>query len=349
MRAATRIGENFFLQSHQGAIMSVINIKKCLFASTLLALVGSAAEAGTLWVNCAGRVGLNSVGAAVKALQFAEPKDPNVINVAGACHENLLIKGVDQLTISGINGASITDASGGTADVVDIRNSRVTITGMTIDGLNSVNFDTIDCEQFSQCTLIGDTLQGGGDVLGVYTLAAAHIVGGVIQNGTGDGIFAFGDVAAAGVTIQGNPVGIIVRRGGRVTAGMADPAADPIAAITPATIASNGAGIQVSQGGEFTCGGCVIRNNTGDGIHLDVSAVGNILQGFLANGSPVPPMVTHNSGAGVYVGDLSSAIFNKTSTVTGNEQSDISCNSATSVTRGAPAAAGSSARTNCAN
>ena len=43
---------------------------------------------------------------------------------------------------------------------------------MTIDGLNGINFDSIDCEQISQCTLIGNTIQGGADGVGVYNLAS---------------------------------------------------------------------------------------------------------------------------------------------------------------------------------
>jgi hypothetical protein len=328
--------------------MSVINIKKCLVSSILLLLVGSAAQAGALMVNCAGKSGFNSIGAALKMLKYTEPQGPNVINVSGACHENLLINNMDLLTISGSNGASITDASGGTADVVDIRNSRVTIIGMTIDGLNSVNYDTVDCEQISQCTLTGNTLQGGGDVVGVYNLASARIVGGVIQNGTSDGILAFGDVVAAGVIIQSNPVGVIVQRGARARLSIADPATDPIRAITPTTVANNGAGVQVSQGTEFSCTGCLVQDNAGDGINLDVSAAATIRQGFLANGSTMPAVVTRNSGHGVYVGDLSSAFF-KGASVTGNGSSDILCNSTTAVTRGALAAVGSTARSNCTN
>ncbi len=328
--------------------MSIANIKMSLVSAALLLLLGSAAQAGTLWVNCGGKAGFTSIGAALKVLQV-EPQGPNTINVSGACHENLLIKNMDWLTISGSNGASMTDASGGNADVVDIRNSRVSIIGMTIDGLNSVNYDTIDCEQASQCTLTGNTLQGGGDVVGVYNLSSAHIVGGVIQNGTSDGIFAFGDAVAAGVTIQGNPVGIIARRGARVRLSVADPADDPIRAITQTTVSNNGAGVQVSQGAEFSCTGCLVQNNTGDGINLDVSVAATIQPGSLANGSTIPAAITRNSGYGVYVGDLSSAFFKGTSTVIGNGQADILCNSPTAVTRAALAAAGGAARTNCTN
>jgi hypothetical protein len=329
--------------------MTISNIKKCLIASGLLLLMGSAAQASTLWVNCAGKDGLNTIGAALRLLKGVPISEPNTINVSGACRENLLINNMELLTITGSKGASITDASRGTADVVDIRQSHVTIIGMTIDGLTGVNFDAIDCEQASQCTLIGNTIQGDADVVGVYNLSSALIVGGVIQNGTSDGIFAFGDVVADGVVIQGNPVGVIVRRGGRVSVGVADPASLPILTITPSTVANNNAGILVTQGAEFSCAGCIVQDNGGDGIHIDVSAAATIQAATLGNGSTIPPAVMRNAGNGVYVGDLSSASFKGNSTVTGNGQPNISCNSPTSVTRSALAAAGGAANTNCTN
>jgi len=324
-------------------------MKKYLIASALLLLMGSAAQASTLWVNCGAKSGLNSIGAALKFLQGVPIAEANTINVSGSCRENLLIKDMDRLTITGSRGASITDASGGTVDVVDIRNSRVTISGMTIDGLSGANYDAVDCEQMSQCTLIGNTIQGDADVVGVYNLSSALIVGGVIQDGTSDGIFALGDVVAAGVAIQGNPVGVIVRNGGRTRLRAADPSSDPILTITPTTVANNNAGVLVSQGAEFSCTGCIVQNNTGDGIHIDVSAAATIQAATLGNGSTIPPAVTGNTGSGVYVGDLSSATFKGTSTVTGNGQPNISCNSPTSVTRSAIVAAGGAANTNCTN
>jgi hypothetical protein len=326
--------------------MSIFNIERCLIASALLLLMGAAAQAATLNVNCGGRGEFNSIGTALRLLQNP---GPNTINVSGACRENILINNMDLLTIVGSNGASITDASGGTADVVDMRNSRVTIIGMTIDGLSGVNYDAVDCEQASLCRLIGNTIQGDADVVGVYNLSSALVVGGVIQNGTSDGIFALGDVVAAGVAIQGNPVGVIVRNGGRTRVRVADPASDPILTLTPSIVANNNAGILVSQGAEFSCTGCIVQNNTGDGIHIDVSAAATIQAATLGNGSTIPPAVTGNSGYGVYVGDLSSATFRGNLTVTGNEQPNISCNSPTAVTRGAQAAAGGAANTNCTN
>lgn len=329
--------------------MSFIKIKNGLIAPVLLLLMGSAAQAETLWVNCGAKVGLNSIGAALKALQHFESRSPITIEVSGACHENILIKDVESLTIAGRNSASITDASDGAIDVVDIRGSRVSITGMTIDGLSGVNADAVDCEQGSQCTLVGDTIRGDADVVGIYGLSSALIVGGVIENGTSDGIITLGDVVADGVSIQGNPVGVVVRRGGRATLGVADPASVPISAVTQTIIANNGSGILVSQGAEISCSACIVQDNNGDGIHIDVSTAATIQEATLANGSLVLPAVKRNSGNGVYVGDLSSATFKGASTVTGNGLRDISCNSPTSVTRSALAAAGVTANTNCTN
>src|SRR5271154_1845171 len=117
--------------------------KVSTYASLLACLLlAPMAHSFTLFVNCNSHKGpppstasLSSIGAALKLVQNA---GPNTINVSGACHENLLIKDTSLLTIAGSSGASLSDASGGTADVIDLRNSQVTITGMTIDGLGSI-------------------------------------------------------------------------------------------------------------------------------------------------------------------------------------------------------------------
>jgi len=116
--------------------------KHACYAALLMVCASAAAQAATLYVHCGASSGLNSINAALKALNNSEDRGPTTINVSGACHENIVIQNMDRLTIAGSNGASITDASGDTADVVDIRNSTATITGMTIDGLTGVNYDT---------------------------------------------------------------------------------------------------------------------------------------------------------------------------------------------------------------
>ena len=322
-----------------------------LAALALMTLASATADASTLYVKCGdGESGLHSISAAVKLLQNSSPNGPNTVTVSGACRENVVIKNMLQLTINGVNGASITDASGGAADVVDIRDSHVTLSNLKIDGLNSVNYDSVDCEQGSFCTLVGTTIQGSADAVGVYPLSRAIIVGGTLQNSTSSGIFVRGgDVLAHGVLIQGNPDGIVVQRGGRATANFGDPLYLPSTALTPTTLINNGTGILVREGAEFLCGGCLVENSSGDGIHLELSAAATIQVGFLANGSTAQAAITGNGGVGVYVGDLSSAAFRGSPSVTGNGQPDINCDSPTAVTRGALGAAGGFAHTNCTN
>ena len=329
-------------------------VRLCMTLSLPVAflLATGFANAASLFVNCGGRTGLTSVGAALKVLQYSGDREPSTINVLGSCHENVLIQSLDRLTIAGSNGASITDASGDAADVVDVRNSRVTLTGLTISGQNGVNNDAVDCEASSQCTLVNNTIQADGDAVGVYNNASATIVGGALQNNTsaGIGVYTIGDVLAVGVLIQGNPEGVIVRTGGRVRLTSADPGLTSALVVTPTTVANNGTGIDVSGGGQFICSGCVIRDNSGDGIHADVSAAVSLTKHFLADGSGFLPSVTNNAGHGIYLGDLSSAIFRGTpSTVSGNAQPDVICNAPTAVTRGALASAGGAAHTNCTN
>src|SRR5262245_51809805 len=73
----------------------------------VLLLSASTVAAATLSVNCGGKVGLTSIGAALKAVQFA---GPSTIKVSGACHENIVIQSLDRLTLNAAPGASITDA-----------------------------------------------------------------------------------------------------------------------------------------------------------------------------------------------------------------------------------------------
>ena len=342
-------------RSINGGLMSglkvVLGASLPLGVFALMALPSGIAGASTLYVKCGdSESGLHSISEAVKLLQNSSPSGPNTVTISGACKENVVIKNMLQLTINGVNGASITDASGGAADVVDIRDSHVTLNNLKIDGLNSVNFDAVDCEQGSFCTVIGSTIQGGADAVGAYPLSRAIIVGGTLQNNTFSGILARGgDVLAHGVLIQGNPNGITVQRGGRATANFGDPLYLPATALTPTTVINNGTGILVREGAEFLCGGCLVENSSGDGIHLDLSAAATVQTGSLANGSTAEAAITGNAGFGVYVGDLSSAAFRGSPSVAGNGQPDINCNSPTAVTRGALSAAGGSAHTNCTN
>src|SRR5262249_23719808 len=100
--------------------MRVVSVASSLCAVLILAFSAGSAKAATLYVNCGGKGGLTSIGAALKTLQYSEDHGPTTINVAGACRENILIQNTDRLTLNALQGASITDASGGLKDLIDI-------------------------------------------------------------------------------------------------------------------------------------------------------------------------------------------------------------------------------------
>ena len=72
-----------------------------LAVALLLAATGT--NAATVYVNCGAKAGLTSIGAAIKAVQFA---GSSTINVSGACHENLVIQGLDRLTLNATTALS---------------------------------------------------------------------------------------------------------------------------------------------------------------------------------------------------------------------------------------------------
>src|SRR5271154_2132355 len=153
--------------------MSILKIQNRVVAAALWLLMGSTAGAATLYVNCGGRAGLTSIGAALKVLQSTEIHGPNTVNVSGACNENILVKNLDRLTLNALSGASIRDASNGADDVINVNNSYgFTLKGFTVTAVNANN-DGVSCYYGSSCTLIGNTLQGGFDGVGVYQTANA--------------------------------------------------------------------------------------------------------------------------------------------------------------------------------
>ena len=337
------------LQPIQGQIMSNINIKNCVVAPIVLLLMGSTAHAATLYVNCGGKVGFTSIVAAVKALQSSESHGPNTINVSGACNENVVIKNLDRLTLNAVSGASIMDVSNGNDDVINVNNSfGFTLKGFSITAVNANN-DGVSCNYGSSCTLIGNTLQGGFDGIGVYPTATALIVGGSLSGNT-NGLNARGDVIAAGVMVQGNSVGAIVQDGGKLVFRISDPEYDGVDFTLPAASQGNAQqGILVLRGGAVRCQGCIVKGNSAAGISLDLSSSLFLGPYFFNSGAVAANIIASNTGPGVLVGDLSSATFQgASSNISGNGQPDISCLGPTSVTRRAVATV-SAAHTNCTN
>jgi hypothetical protein len=333
--------------------MTTFKLARYVFASILLLSVGSVAQALTLSVNCGSKEGLNSIGAALKSLQGPLGSLPNTINVSGACHENILIQNMDRLTLNGVNGASITDVSYGTHEVIDVDNSTgFTLNGFTVNAtcpsscMNGPGADAISCYQGAECVLINNKISGAGNGagIGVYPLSKVIVQGGTVQNNY-DGLFTndSGDMFAMGVTLQNNLYGVFLNHGGSVSIHVG---AD---GVTPSVITNN------TQQGIFTnLGGTVsvhapayVTNNGADGIYL---ALGSKL--FVGGGGSGAISITGNAGAGVNLNDISIAQFGGNAHVTGNAAPNIACNASTVVTAGAIAATGGIVGlpyTNCAN
>lgn len=281
--------------------MSTFTLTKYVCVSAVLLFLGSTAQAATLWVHCGSKTGLTSITAALKALNSSEESHgPSTINVSGACTENVVIQSMDRLTLNAVNGASITDASGGTLDVIVIGDSRsVSVNNFTING-SAGGASAITCVDGSLCRLNGNTIQGAVDGSGVQVgaLTQLRLTGGTLQN-NGTGLFLVNGAngVAQDVTIQKNPGnGIELRAHSFLN--------------TNATIANNGAGgVFLSHNSTLNCVGCQVNSNGDVGVIVRRNSSARIYAGFV---------ITGNKGAGVLLTEESSAYFPSVGTVTGN-------------------------------
>lgn len=287
--------------------MSIIN--KSLIASALLLLLGSAAQAGALWVNCGGKAGLSSIGAALKILQSPLFSGSNTINVSGACNENVVIQSIDRLTLTAVKGASINDPSGGNLVTVTIDDSRdVTINGFVING-GAGGADALDCQDGSVCRLNGNSMQGATNGYGVgVVFSQVFLDGGTLQNNnTGLGAINGASAKTTNVMIQNNSANGMEIGGQSLV-------------NTTATITANTAsGVYVHESGMLYCQGCRITGNGGIGLILRRDSSARLYSTYA---------VTGNTGGGVLLTEESSAYFPSVGTVTGNTGGmDVFCGS----------------------
>jgi hypothetical protein len=305
--------------------MPTLNIRRHLAVSALLLVFASAANATTLTVKCGARTGLTSIGAALKVLQGSAFGGPATINVSGACKENIAIQSMDRLTLTTVNGASVSDASSGRLEVISVSDSRdVAINGFTINAGSGDGVNGVVCTDFSTCRLSGNVIQGA-------------------SNGSGFVVFGQAQATLNGDTLQNNATGLFIRSGSKVRGG-------------PFTSRGNGQGINIGRQA-FAYIEAVIENNSAQGVvaqfqstlELSGSISGNGGQGAIVREGSVARFtsatISGNTGAGVLVYDLSMVSFDGT-TVTGNGGgTDVVCNPQYAATRGASEIGGGT--TNC--
>lgn len=128
--------------------------------------------AANLSVNCGSKSPhKSSITAALQHL----PPGPNTITVSGTCRENVLIAGIDDLTLAGTPGASVVDQSALTLAAIQIEHSkRVTISGLEVIG----GTDGIACVRASDCTITSNDVHGAlGSGIFVWEHSAATLAG----------------------------------------------------------------------------------------------------------------------------------------------------------------------------
>jgi Right handed beta helix region len=285
-----------------------------LLAAVSMVVFSGYVQAADVKVHCHGKGQFTSINSALKAL---DPSRSNEVTVSGRCHENVLVQSFDHLALIASTGATISDASGGTAAVVDIEDSRrVTLQGFTING----GVDGVICASASVCYLTGNTIQGavGQEAVAVSLAASAFLTNNVVQNNTLRGM-TLNDgstVGSVGDVFQGNPdTGIVANSDAHLVA-------------VSSTIQNNGSvGILASDRSSVRLISCTITANARDGVVLQHSSSARF---------DTTNTVTGNGASGVSLGDLSFGLFGPDNTITGNHGgTDVVCNPKFSATRGA--------------
>jgi hypothetical protein len=266
---------------------------------------------------------LKSIGAALKLVG----NFPATLLISGTCHENVVIQGLDRITLQGNPTATIDGGNDPNFAAVDIIDSvNIGLTNLTITGGAGVF-----CAGHSLCRLIQSTVQNSlGVGVSVCTGCYFGIGDSVIQNNGDIGLYVgAGTVSFFGGFIQDNAGdGVRLRYGGvlNVQGG---------SLIPTVTIHGNaGNGITAIAHSIVALDPATITNNSGDGVRLMGGST------MRTSGSTI----AFNSGHQVRIGDLSWVQFSGDS-ITGPNYPDVVCDPLFSTTRGLGNLAGSTS--NC--
>ena len=252
--------------------------------------------------------------------------------MSGTCRENIVIQSLDRLTLNALNGASVSDASGGKRDVISILDSRdLAINGFAInagsDGVSGAN--GISCNDFSMCRLSANIIQGA-------------------RSGAGFAVYQQAQATLDGDTFQSNGNGLIVNSGSKVRPG---------GQARPIISRGNLTGISTSRQG-FVYVEAIVENNSGLGVLVQFGSTLELFGGSISHNGSVgaevregsaarftsATAITSNGGPGVLIHNLAMVTFLDT-TVTGNGGgTDVVCNPQYSATRGVADTGGA---TNC--
>lgn len=242
-----------------------------------------------------------------------------VLLISGTCHEDVVIQGLDNITLQGNPTATIDGGSDPNVGTVEITGSQIiALNNLTITG----GGEGVGCIGESFCLLTQVTIQNSlGDGAGVGRGSHLEITDSVIQNNADVGLgVGFGSAAFFGGSITGNGSdGVSMRNGSFFGTG-------PGNLIPNVTIQNNaGNGIRTTLHNTINLQSAVISGNAVDGVTLQMGSALNV---FASS-------ITNNGGHQVRIGDLSVARFPglASSTITGSNYPDVVCDPQFSTTR----------------
>jgi hypothetical protein len=270
----------------------------------------------TIHVDCGNP--LAKVKTIANGLKLLGNLHPVALLISGTCHENVVIQGLNGITLQGNPTATIDGGSDPNVGAVAIIGSlNIALNNLTITG----GGPGIGCLGVSYCLLTGVTIEKSlGPGANVQAAARLEIQDSVIQNNTGPGLAIAGVGAFFGGTITANGSdGVAMRNGGFF-------AASPSSLMPNPSIQSNGGyGIRTTLHNTVTLDSTVITGNVLDGVTLQINSAMTM---FASS-------ITNNGGHQVRIGDLSVVRFTgfQSNSITGANSPDVVCDPQFSATR----------------
>ena len=313
-------------------------------------LLPNAALATTVSVDCnAGQ----SINAALSGLDL---EGPNSILVSGTCHENVVIRDRERLTIVGVPTATIVAADPALNVIRVVRSRSISLAALVITGgsfglriqrsevtadlltIQNNSFSGVAVTQQSSLQFLESVVQNnGGSGVTANLSSRLEADDSTIQNNAGSGIVLANSSSSdiIGDTIQNNGgFGVIAfhtstfQMGGNMITGNGSTGVrvseTSHGEIAGNTIRNNGAadpsspgGVMLSEGGEaFIDGGNDISNNTGPGVLVITHGTLSSLGGNTIN---------NNTAEGVNLRRQSVGQFFAADTILGNGAANLAC------------------------
>ena len=293
------------------------------------AVAGSPVNTVQIHVDCGNPTArVKSIAA---GLQLLGNLHPAVLLISGTCHENVVIQGLNGITLQGNPTGTIDGGSDPNRSTVAIDGSlNIALSNLTVTG----GGQGVGCVGVSYCSLTEVTVQNSlGEGAVVAAGARLVLLDSVMQNNTAAGLGVGGVAFLFGGAITGNGSdGVAMRNGGFLAAS----SGNLTAAVTIENNAGNG--IRAALHNTISLIPAIITANALDGVTLQIGSALNMF------GSSI----TNNGGHQVRIGDLSVARFSgfQSNTVTGANSPDVVCDPQFSTTRQLAANA-PGATTNC--